>query len=1039
MKTRLYLFIFICLLLIRESYPTSVFFFEKTSQTYYNSANNECVITFRASILNAIPYNLLLDGSDCSLTPPLLPMAFGDYDYYHTIELKCPLGSDQVKLLVQNTVSGTESMYTSPESGYICESAPSSFDVTLYQIGPLLSKQLNVLSLRVEGYKRKSTLQASVITVGGSFSCMLQQSSYDPSSFDLYIYLSLVQTPGTMEYEPVIRLSETSNTWYLDIALFIDIQDSDTLVAPASLFGKTFHAYQGPVFMMVEVNGPIEHKYLYLDHENPSQGSLSQFSVMPISGSSTTSTLVLIKAMPVIYVPQGDTFQVNFMGWSSGAPYLLGYNMLSNGDLPELFSNVFLSLNSSMLEIQFDVLENTFYQITTTLGDHTTDFDIKYPYGILSGTLNNYRFASTDLMSYYYAYLKLTVNIANLVTSPGIVTNISPPSQMDMVPPTLQNISLTHVYNHTYVLRAHITDDSSGFAVASFGFGRDLLVSDIVQGTPLDGHYEMLVQGYGQITSYYAVVDNTGNSFFNYPNRLLHNGVLIPSLADPISPSDITYFRFVPALVDTTTQGQACTLLFNFTNAGPRNQIIFLINDVSNILKSLDDPANFYSYDSAEQMFKIQFWVPKGYYGGNLNFYLGRPPTIFTSDQLLNTFGPSYSLTVVNSDANQTPPMITDVQLLGSVNSLVWTVTVVTKGKTLNTAEFRITSELDAVGFTYLFTMANATNISPDQSSAEYVITLIPGPDCRSQTYIISYALLIDSDGLMSAIGDQKLIDAYASKNFDVATQQASTCASNPDGLPPKLTSWIVKLPDNYNTFGLNRSVDVFFTVKDDDSPLSTRHIPIVYLSTFTGNRALSTANNPRGRYTCKTTVQQMVSEFTIDYMASCYPDIGFGYPGMVLLSVYGMVDQQLNMAGYSSNELAKANYQHFVDSSVINLNPLLLGWNEITTTPSKLTITGRRMGTLETPGTVQIKFGSTFIDLPQAFDYYTNFELSLTVQSLYPFYLRIVKDENGGKLYSNEIYIVPRGSIPYESSSSDSGSSLSSQSTSSSSSSSHQ
>ncbi|KAF2071473.1 hypothetical protein CYY_007207 [Polysphondylium violaceum] len=1034
MKTySLLFFIFLFLFLFlrtTECAKPRVPYAKKISETY--SENGACTLTVALSVENNIDPNIVYGFNGVQIAQPYQTKV-QNYDVYSQVSFQLQKGTGLIELMIQTTIDST--IYTYEIGDYECIDAPSNYQVIRFNsTGEITARQSSSTIIKIDGYQRKSLLSASLIQGDSSFGLtFLQITDIDLSLFSLDFRL-LVDGVTTNFENPIVRITQDEPLWTIDLPFYSRIKPWAThtieVAAPStpvaiSIVNLNYETIMG-------ISGNMRDQILYSNLPNNYVYAL----FTPVIGNDQ-NTKVWVKVSPQFYSQpaSADASILAFNGVIPSQLFTVPFSKTVPNSVLNLAYNLPTSTYSTMINLELDAQSIVLpYKSSFRDGGYTFSFSTKdslYPFGIVSGTYTDYKYAVSYLYSQTSPSLVWGVlygydNINN------IPINLSA-TLADTNGPLIQNITLIHLEGPMYIVRFEITDDLSGFSCLDLQGGSFLMnASHIISGSTLNGVYEMLIQSTNSISTL-NLMDNVGNSII-FTDFLPNTGQFFKALDGTSEIDAITILRFEHYDLDVSTQGQNNTLYFNFTGAGPTVKVMFLYTLTAFEYSDLSDLENFYEYDTVLELYKIDLYLPQGLYSANISYMVGRAPFVYNSDTLINIFGSSASLSVKNNDAYQLPPLLDSMEksinnIINSVDDTIqvgWKLKFYSK-RDIKSAVFHVTSDYDPEPRIFNFGPLTSNNFF-----YEFDVTFPVTGRERSQIFSISSGTIIDSQGYHSTVQESRHADAFMNFNGDATIPVTCPTPTNIDTVSPFISSWTTDIPTGYSTLSKDRNFTVRFTTQDSDSPLSFRHVPIVYMSTVIGKGAI--INKQSLLHQCKTELLNKISASEGSYLATCEPEFGFGFPEMSVLSVYGIVDEYLNIGGSTASDIGGSGNTFLVDTTRDSFDPILQSHGKFTTDLGPLVIYGIKFGIQESPGVVEIlnTLSNQFEPLSTSFNYYSSLVFSFNYQSNDPFTMRLKVEKDTFVYYSNELLIVPEKDPISSSSVSSSGQSLSSESSSS-------
>ncbi|KAM9973737.1 hypothetical protein ACTFIW_010860 [Dictyostelium discoideum] len=633
-----------------------------------------------------------------------------------------------------------------------------------------------------------------------------------------------------------------------------------------------------------------------------------------------------------------------------------------------------------------------------------------FPYGISNGTLRNHSISISSATGSFYSGSLHCYRNGDHSNSAEIANIIS--SNTDLNPVVISEVELFNLSFDKVLIRIKANDDISGIKYLDV-LRFKIQSSDLVWGNPMNGVYEAIasvIEYFNMKTIQVVSYDYKGNdqgidqdnpiidtNFNKVPNFPTLNYIKDKKL----DPFNFTSFSFKYNDIDVSNQAFNNTLCFGLSGAdkGMVPQF-FLLYSPTNIKAHETDKPFIGAWDPLKNQFCIDFIIPARIFSGEINYIIFFSPFIYDRGYIINSVGSTAQLRVLSNYADQLPPIITELNAYPSINVNVnsekiigWDLRIEDLTNGLLSAEFNITSEYDLNPITIKLTPNNA--VSGNDKSGVYQLRFPVSPNCRSQSYRISSARLTDTQGHFgvtpSTFNFNPFIKFLSSNQLRINI----TCPNgNNDNESPILNSFKSSLVSiDVGGFKENRTVVFEFTTSDSGSGISTRHNPLVYLSKPTSSRIscqskLLSYTNGQANYSCS---------IELPY--------GFGAHDALLISIYGIVDNQLNMNGYSSFDLKSLGFQYSLLSQFSDI-PVLESTSSITNQASTLTIYGHKFGIDSSKVTLQVNYNNGQGWKNTSVSFYAGIVLitdSITPTST-PFYVRVIVNN----IISNQIIVTP-------------------------------
>ncbi|KAF2068434.1 hypothetical protein CYY_010239, partial [Polysphondylium violaceum] len=643
-------------------------------------------------------------------------------------------------------------------------------------------------------------------------------------------------------------------------------------------------------------------------------------------------------------------------------------------------------------------------------------------YGIVSGRFNDYIFNSTLIISQYDNRALQTFGFF----SETVQVPVGPSVIKETVIPVLQNISVIYLpvgFSRYFIVRASIKDNLSGFRMmyyrtngANIPF---LSSSDLIQGGYLDGTYEKV----------YNEPYFNGNilTIIDYASNLINTGVglLNVDIKGNIKFSNpegfagdylnIQSIRFTSANwtnndIDVSSFANSTIFRFNVTDAVKSACPVLTLVNFDNF------PTTKYygQWNEAKQLYEIIVTIPLRTFTGVVDYSL-LYGGVQTNSTFLNTMFNTSVLRVFSEDADmfgpeiigleQVPGPTADVLVSGVGIQIGWKFQVFDKLNGFESGNITIQSDGDLTQYTFTLDPNNQT---------QYIYIDIR-EKCLSQVFSILDIYLVDHGGYVSNTSNAFI------NYLDLNSQRIMVnCPPSEDMDAPVLRSLVVD-KTVLDVGSMDRNVEFTLYVEDSGDGIKIEKAPYVYFTSI--NQIVKAKSNFIS-----------MNGSNVQFSGSIELPYGFGYPEQVLISIYGIVDNNGNFAGYSSLNLAEMGFSFFLNTTFNpTLHPLIESNADITSAGGKLMIMGKSFG-LDNTSLVQVNYddglGYSQTSTPSFYS-----STVLIIDNIKPvnkpFKVRVHKRNN---LYmSNEYVVVPKN-LPIFSDSSSSSSSVSSSSLSSSS-----
>ncbi|EGC29284.1 hypothetical protein DICPUDRAFT_159154 [Dictyostelium purpureum] len=496
----------------------------------------------------------------------------------------------------------------------------------------------------------------------------------------------------------------------------------------------------------------------------------------------------------------------------------------------------------------------------------------------------------------------------------GTVSNSIDPN-IENIPPIISDIKLIPLIGYGYNIRFTI-QYTSAFTFSYLKINGQVLTA---LNMAASGIVEKLVNESFVISmrdSFTILICDTiysCNEKTYYPKTFNSLGYIpFPSLVLPnyeiINIFDIQSLYFQSSTIslsDQSLDNRANKVFLKVNTASNNYPIYFKLNKFSKDLRP-------FKFNSKLGLYECSFTVPKNYINGKLNYFIVLNDKEYSYSSLYSLVGGANSTVTVQQSAtvDVSPPFVTSivsfpssqVEISTTVTHFGWEIEIKDQANGFEYGEINITSTLNPVPRTY--------KIKPQYLNNNiYTIDISPNQNCTTQTYSISSIYLRDTEGYESYSSDQTisaLFQVASSNDFKVNV----ICSSEfYESVRPQITEFNVPFTE-YDYSVAPSSYLIQYKIKDSSlfDP-NSQEFPTVYLQDDFGNLFVlcnSSNTGPLNDYD-GTFLTLICDTYQLPF--------GFGYPGSLLLSIYGIVDQFSNVAGYGGYSLSNS----FGANTVIN------------------------------------------------------------------------------------------------------------------------
>ncbi|KAM9954039.1 hypothetical protein ACTFIR_009157 [Dictyostelium discoideum] len=635
--------------------------------------------------------------------------------------------------------------------------------------------------------------------------------------------------------------------------------------------------------------------------------------------------------------------------------------------------------------ISRSMLFSTGFESTQNLGINLRQF--KYPYGVVSGTMQIFQYQMSVLKtqvigSLYYSF---NSNLNKVVQSLEVFDT---PQTLEV--PSIESMNIYYPRGgdgKRAILQVRIIS-KAGTGVFSWlkYCGNIITQKDLVNGTIGDGFFEkviivtfektpiLIMTTGGQFKiydTYYSLNPLKEIPYINAFNNSVNGGSQVLS---------VSRFEFEAQNVNVD-YGFLQTLYFDYIDSAYDIPISFYLLDPNygdSLINPMDLDVGQYLKDKNENVFKIQFVIPPRKCSGSLPYIIKVDGVSYTMDYFYSLFGNAANLSVTSTDCDEMPPIIKNITYFQSIepvngneytcagtkNLMVgWTVTIEDRINGLKSAYFRIIGDKDPIPLEFYFT-PELDLVSGDKYIGQYNITFLVKPTIQGQTFTFENIILIDNSGHKSQIIEDDFnfnkessanllspIYSIDSNSMNYLTFKVNTPDFTPDATQPTLSIFKPSTL-NIDTYSHNRDLSFEFQVTDSFGLLyENNHKPIVFLEYYINDLLDLELTSIE----CETKLNGFewdASQYIIsaNYTATCLVPYGFGGGGgsngnMIVASVFGIVDTSFNLGGFSSFDLEILGFTSTISPIIQTKTPFIESFTSISSSGGLITISGNSFG----------------------------------------------------------------------------------------------
>ncbi|KAN0008973.1 hypothetical protein ACTFIU_008860 [Dictyostelium citrinum] len=1030
MKTLSIIFsIFLIINIVFSTDPTLVSFRKPVENVY---PGEYCMPSFAVLINypNPIQYNYQIAAYDKSGgNGGYTPTAVNGTSYLFTVTHRVPIGKNQsLSLYIQDT--STYPWFTFDFNNYTTYDCDPLPDVTMkskqntwIRAGGQYSNLIWYHMVEVRGLDKSAPYDAFTCNVPKQYICLFQEFVNGPKPVNFYFQVGIYTTD--VNFVP-FNVTVTDKKGKVLLTSLFDGLSAPTN-PPVSINGLETYPVNGSTVTRNEMINDAMYIMNILNKNalcgiSSSNDYLVANTLIPILGTPANASYIGFASFGSPSIIKSHVQIIDNQGTKRiGIDNVLFVNSKSYDNFVENVQNATVVENSNikktLVNIKADVSFNPKTTVSTNFFTSQFQTTLTYPYGYSTGTVKNHSVSvsmtSPNYTSSSNSYITINSPSGNGANGYTQIT-INPNSTIDTKIPQLNKVETVFLSYEKVLLRIYARDVDSGIAYLYSTNLNKISPADLVYGDNFNGVYETVESFniiYGNQRPTVSIYDNAGNnaqfnsmqptfdtSFNMLPEYPVYTMIKNQAGLDPYT---FTGFEFKFNDVDVSNGPFNNTLCMNFAGSNKTMVPRFLQFPLAlNPEKASLDISTPGSWDEVKGMFCMDFQIPARVFSGEYTYAVLIPPFVYDSYYLAASIGKVSALRVTSSYADQMPPVITEFSSYPSNNvvitqdtSIGWNIRIEDSPNGLASGEFNITSDFDLEPYRIKITPSNA--VSGNSFSSTYQLRIpINSNTCRSQSFRISSASITDTLGHTSVLpstGNVNPLYKFLESPhliLNITCPQAIV-----DNTPPTLISFSTVGSIDVGAYKDFRNVSFTFKTSDSDSGISSRHNPKIYLTS--------------GEFEQISKVSTLVSNVNGVATYTCTIQLPYGYGSYsgILVSIYGIVDNQLNINGYSSVDLQTLGFQNTIKVLYSDV-PVLDYTSSIKSTGSSLTIYGHKFGIDRNKVTLQVDYMNGQGWKNTTISFFSGIILmtdNITPTST-PFYVRVIVNNK----ISNSLLVVP-------------------------------
>ncbi|EGC38428.1 hypothetical protein DICPUDRAFT_28690 [Dictyostelium purpureum] len=483
-----------------------------------------------------------------------------------------------------------------------------------------------------------------------------------------------------------------------------------------------------------------------------------------------------------------------------------------------------------------------------------------------------------------------------------------------MSPPRVTHLEFIHISGFIFLFKVGLSDET---AVKQILIGKDFKKSiaceSIIDGDSKNGLFESAIDI--EDLDGYLALDSYGNQKDFYKDSYLYTNsegfsvyFTIPVPDVQLKIENVTYL-----VNDIDIADKPCynTIYFNSSTIPRDYPLKFLLTDdisTEDFQENLIKESTI-RWDDRLKLFYCDFIVPKNTNHKVINYKISSPYKGVKS----HAFPP---LRVLKTNFDNDGPIISSITNIDGKTG--WRIGITDTPNGFSNGYIKAIGSKDSSIFKFNFTIANAIQGGTIYDGQYEFVIDIPGR-CIAQNFTIEYIYLEDTNKRISRYsrGDKNYKpEKDPLRNFNgesSVTRATSTCSKTTfDTSPPELTSFTPSTI-SIDVGSLDRNIVFKFAAQDPDSGLMLSQKPKVYLTSIN----METIE-------CESNIISSTEDWA-SYECKMEIPLGFGYPGNLLVSVYGFINNEGYYSGFANDAPEIGSYSRI--ETTLSPTPILTSY----------------------------------------------------------------------------------------------------------------
>ncbi|KAN0019317.1 hypothetical protein ACTFIU_002525 [Dictyostelium citrinum] len=559
---------------------------------------------------------------------------------------------------------------------------------------------------------------------------------------------------------------------------------------------------------------------------------------------------------------------------------------------------------------------------------YLSSFKEEWPFGFYYGSNSNFSH------KVYFPRLINQSTVTQLSYTCGAIVNsfqidVDPVSKPNGSPPSLKSFNFTRISNHDYLLTIDV-ESVNGFK----GIKLSSTYNDfknkytLLSGTIYSGRFEFVVSLL-ELDDIYIFDINWNSVVFDIGSPISLNPLI---LFDAPKPSNYNYnltdfsgISFLKNNLDLNYESEQYNIVYlNSTEIPQDAPLSFIILDIISYPFARDNEYHPlmilpFIYNTTSGFFECKFILPKNNMFGEIPYSImaGKSKTLYYNNLLKESL-------VVNETVldNQGPifsffEKIGDASVISTTGTIGWKFNITDELNGFESGYIKVMGSIDSSTYHFNFTM---NDVIGDKFNCQYQILINVSQPCISQEYRIIKVIMYDTNKIYSKFilnGGPYSINTpfinFLDQGVDITVLPFTCIGSTMVDSKPTLLSFTTSTT-TIDVGAPNRTISFDFSIDPGTIGIKKDQLPIIYLTTV--YTELSKCNSELISYSTNSAVYKCSIELPLE----------FGYPGMIALSMYGIVNNGGYFYGYSTKDIELvANSNSYLETTYSSNFPIII------------------------------------------------------------------------------------------------------------------